>query len=118
VGYTISDGNGDTASAIIFISVTNRPPVANDDAVLGTNGVAQTINPLGNDTDPDGDALTITAATSTNGIVTINGGNTSLTFTPTNDGTCTINYTISDGRGGSASAVISVGVGSSADSRS
>ena len=115
VGYTISDGNGGTASAIIFISVTNRPPVANDDVVSGTNGQAQVINPLVNDTDPDGDALTITSATSANGIVTINGGNTSLTYTPTNNGVCLINYSITDGRGGSGSAIITVNVGSVAD---
>jgi len=108
VGYTISDGHGGTNSAIIFISVTNRPPVANDDLVPGTNGQVQVINPLANDTDPDGDALTITSATSTNGIVVINPGNTNLTFTPTNNGLDIINYSITDGRGGSDSAIITV----------
>ncbi len=114
VGYTISDGNGGTASAIIFISVTNRPPVANNDSASGTNGLAQTILPLVNDTDPDSDALTITSATTTNGIVSVGGSGTNLVFTPTN-GSTTINYTISDGRGGSSSAVITVNVSSVAD---
>src|SRR5881398_1321602 len=60
---------------------------------------------LANDSDPDGDPLIITGATATNGTVVIVGA-TNLVFTPATNfnGTATIIYTISDGKGGSASA--------------
>jgi uncharacterized repeat protein (TIGR01451 family) len=108
--YTIIDGQGGTNSALITVSVTNRPPTAVDDSVLGTNNIAQIISPLGNDSDPDGDALVITNATTASGIVVINAGSTNLTFTPTNVGPATISYTISDGFGGSSTAIITVSV--------
>ena len=74
-----------------------------------------TIYPLTNDISPNGDALTITNATTTNGIVVINPGNTNLTFTPTNTGTATITYTIADAHGGTSTAVITVTVTELAD---
>ena len=67
--YTVTDGNGGTNTALITILVTNRPPTAVDDTVSGTNSVPQVINPLGNDTDPDSDALTITNVVAVGGIV-------------------------------------------------
>jgi RNase H-fold protein (predicted Holliday junction resolvase) len=33
IGYTISDGNAGTATALITVNVTNRPPVAINDIV-------------------------------------------------------------------------------------
>jgi large repetitive protein len=113
--YTIIDGFGGTNSALVTVAVTNRPPVATNDVVAGTNNFAQVIFPLVNDTDPDGDALTITSAVSTNGIVTINAGSTNLTFIPTNSPVATITYTISDGFGGTSTATITVNVTGSAD---
>ena len=45
----------------------------------------------------------------------INPGSTNITFTPTNTGTAIITYTISDGHGGTSSAIISVNVTELAD---
>ncbi len=66
---------------------------------------------LGNDTDADADALTVTLASSPNGAVAINSG-TTLSFTPAENfnGATTISYTISDGQGGTASATVFVAV--------
>ena len=75
----------------------------------------QHVYPLTNDISPNGDALTITNAISTNGIVVINPGSTNLTFTPTNLGVATITYTISDGHGGTSSANITITVTAVAD---
>lgn len=58
---------------------------------------AVTINELSNDTDAEGDTLTITADTAgTNGPPSINGN--TVTFTPASNfsGTATFNYTVSD----------------------
>ena len=58
---------------------------------------------LTNDSDPDGDTLTITAKTNgAHGSVAITGGGTGLTYDPVQlyVGTDVFTYTISDGRGG------------------
>src|SRR6185312_8650295 len=76
--YTISDGNGGTSISTLTITITgtNDGPVAvADTAVIAEDTVAPvTGNVLTNDTDVDGDALTVTttgAQTGTYGSVTI-----------------------------------------------
>src|SRR5205814_6728418 len=105
--YTISDGNGGTASATVTVTVTpvNDAPVAVDDSASTPEDVPVTIAPLANDNDLDDDQLIITDATTTNGTVVIVGG-TNLLFTPSTNfnGTTTITYTISDGNGSTATA--------------
>ena len=59
---------------------------------------------------PYGDVLTITNATSPDGIVVINPGSTNLTFTPTNSGPTSITYAIADAHGGTSSGTITVNV--------
>ena len=72
---------------------------------------AVTIDVLANDTDVDGDVLTVESATATNGAVIINSDGT-LTYTPNAEfnGVDTISYDISDSQGGSASSMVSVTV--------
>ena len=67
---------------------------------------------LANDTDPDGDPLTVTSASAANGTVTINPDGT-LRYVPNANfnGTDTITYTISDGQGGTSTATVTVTVG-------
>ena len=86
-----------------------RPVAVNDTATAGYQTPA-TFLPLANDLSPNGDVLTIAAATSAHGLVTINPGATNLTFTPNVLGTATIQYTAVDAFGGSSNAVISVTV--------
>src|SRR5207244_3421649 len=113
IGYSISDGNGGTASALITVTVSpaNDPPVAVDDAANTAEDLPVTISPLDNDSDVDGDSLTITSVSATNGTAVIVGG-TNVLFTPAANfnGTATIGYSISDGNGGTASALITVTV--------
>src|SRR5439155_59654 len=113
IGYTISDGNGGTNSALITVTVgaANDAPVAVDDNASTGEDVPVTISPLDNDSDLDGDSLTISTVTVTNGTAVIVGG-TNVLFTPATNfnGTGTIGYTISDGNGGTASALITVTV--------
>src|SRR5207244_1243798 len=103
-----------SASALITVTVTaggpNDPPVAVNDFTNTVEDVAVTIQPLVNDSDPDGDPLTITSVSPTNGTANISGPN--VVFTPATNfnGTATIGYTISDGNAGSASALITVTV--------
>ncbi|WP_247341580.1 MULTISPECIES: DUF4082 domain-containing protein [unclassified Bradyrhizobium] len=96
---------------------TNQPPIANNDSGFNaTKDVALSIpgtSLLANDTDPNGDALTITGVSgAVNGTASFNAQNNTVTFTPTNGytGPASFNYAISDGRGGIASATASVTV--------
>jgi YD repeat-containing protein len=93
----------------------NNPPVAvNDSKSLNTAvGASDTILPLVNDSDPNGDLITIqSVAPPLYGTATINGGASMITYTYTASValpvTDTFTYTISDGRGGTATATISV----------
>ena len=114
VTYTISDGNSgtDSATATVTVSPGSDLPVANpDNATVNEDTTSATITVLGNDTDADGDPLTVQTASSPGGSVSINSDGT-INFTPTSDfnGTTTITYTISDGTGGTDSATVTVTV--------
>ena len=110
--YTISDGHGGTSTATVTANVTfvNTPPDAVNDPSITTNYLtAKTFDPRINDTDADGDPLTITAhGTATHG--TVSHSATSLTYTPATawSGADNFTYTISDGNGGSDSATVTV----------
>ncbi len=89
----------------------NRPPVANPDQAETDEDTPITLDPLANDFDADGHPLTLIGASAQNGTVAINPDGT-VTYTPGEDfhGVDTITYTISDGRGGTATSTISVTV--------
>src|SRR5690606_27192679 len=98
--YTVSDGNGGTVTATVTVMVNNvnKPPVATADSYSMDENTVGTFAVLTNDSDPDGDSLSITSTTQgTQGAVAISG--TSVTYTPTTDytGTDTFEYTVSDG---------------------
>ena len=90
----------------------NRAPEANDDTIATDEDTAVTIDVLANDTDPDGDTLTITEATvpAEQGSVEIVNGQ--LVFTPADDfnGEATISYTVSDPDGNTDTANVVVTV--------
>ena len=72
------------------------------------NGSA-TVDALANDTDVDGDTLTVVAFTQgRHGSVTYNAATLSFRYTPDKGfrGTDTFAYTISDGHGGTATAIV------------
>ncbi|PZW49207.1 Calx-beta domain-containing protein, partial [Pseudomonas sp. URMO17WK12:I2] len=71
---------------------------------------------LGNDTDPNGDALSIASVqNATNGTVTLNNGN--VVFTPKAGfyGDASFQYTVSDGKGGSDIATVTLKVNQPTD---
>ncbi|MDQ0322201.1 hypothetical protein QO002_004407 [Pararhizobium capsulatum DSM 1112] len=93
----------------------NTAPVAGNDpgipAQANTPVTIQASVLLANDNDADGDPLTITGVSNAvNGSVAFNGQTNMVTFTPTTgfSGTATFNYAISDGRGGTSSAQVSL----------
>ncbi len=120
ITYTISDGEGglSTATVTVTVNAVNDAPIAADDLAAVAEDGAVTISVLGNDSDPDGDGITIASASvdPSEGVVTVNPDGT-LLFRPATDfnGVATITYTVSDGQGGSATATVSVTVSPVAD---
>jgi hypothetical protein len=110
VTCTASDTAGNTASASFNVTVVNVAPVANDDYAVTNEDTAIIIDPVANDSDPNGDPLAVTSLSSpTSGIAIINSDST-VTFVPALNfnGTVSFNYTVSDGNGGSATAAVYV----------
>jgi N,N-dimethylformamidase beta subunit-like protein/uncharacterized protein DUF4082/Big-like domain-containing protein len=114
--YTITDGQGDTASANVSLTVTAAAPVANNDSgFVATENTALSIAAsalLANDTDPNGLPLSITGVSNlSNGTVTYNASTQTVSFVPTTGytGPASFTYTISDGRA-SASGNVSLAV--------
>lgn len=93
------------------VQFVNRGPVAVDDTATVRNDATVSIAVLGNDSDPDGDALAISAVgTPANGTATVAG--TSITYAPRAGftGTDSFTYTVRDPAGLTASARVTVTV--------
>jgi FtsP/CotA-like multicopper oxidase with cupredoxin domain len=98
--YMASDGtlNSNVATATISVTPVPDAPVANDDAVQATAGSSTTFSVLANDTDADGDPLTVASFTpSANGTLQKN-ADQSFTYTPDAGATSdSFTYQASDG---------------------
>ncbi|HBE71629.1 MAG TPA: hypothetical protein DDW52_26090, partial [Planctomycetaceae bacterium] len=82
--YTINDTAGNAATATVNLTVTpvNDAPVSVDDSVTTPEDTPVTVDVLGNDSDVDGDILSVQSATDgSSGLVSVNSDNT-LTYTP------------------------------------
>lgn len=94
---------------------TNRAPTAIDDDYGIRPGRTTILSVLDNDTDPDGDVLVISAhdkVSDTTGTLDLIDGGRALQFTPKPGfvGTISFGYTVDDGRGGAAQAVVTARV--------
>ena len=110
--YSITDSVGQIATATVTITVTpvNDPPVAVGDSTTVQAGAAPiTVPVLDNDLDVDDDTLSLVSATADRGTVTVRGNVLEYTA-PTTAGPATVTYEISDGRGGTASAIVRIDV--------
>ncbi len=124
VSYTVSDGQGGTDSGTLTLGpVTpandNDAPLAEDDEFAVAQDHSIRIPILSNDSDPDGDPIRIVAIDGkaatvgvpiqvANGTVTVNADG-SVTFIPTlgYQGPAEFSYTIEDGNGSQATAIVS-----------
>ena len=121
--YTIADITGATDVATVNITVEpNEGTIAEDDFANTTVNVPVSIDVLVNDFDPDGDRISLEAfqlATAVGGTVNRNNNGTPgnrqddfLIYTPAAGfiGTDSFSYSISDGRGATDSAIVTVQV--------
>jgi chitinase len=100
-------------------AAANRSPVAAADSATAAKNAFIDIPVLANDSDPDGDALSISGVSQgAHGSVAVQSGGT-VRYTPAADylGADSFSYTISDGRGGSATATVSITVAEGAGKR-
>jgi hypothetical protein len=101
VTVSASDGSlSDSKTFTWVITNVNRAPKAVDDTSSVTQGQSVVINVRANDSDEDGQTLTVTNVTTpSSGSVVISGGGTTVTYAaaPTFVGTATFYYTVSDG---------------------
>lgn len=130
--YTVSDENADTETVTVTVTVApvNDAPVAGDDTASGPDNQALQITVLTNDTDLEGDTLSVASAT--NGALGSTQVNTdgTITYTPFAAGdtseafslalapaeaesapgivTDTFTYTLTDGNGGTDTASVTV----------
>lgn len=116
--YTISDGAGlATATTTVNLERINTTPVAVDDGFSGyedTPFIINTAQFLGNDADPDGDALTVTqVANAQHGTVEIQSDG-QVRFTPDADfhGQASFQYLVCDPYGGQTWATAYLNVAS------
>jgi hypothetical protein len=111
--YSISDGKGGSDTGNVSVNVKEPPnsaPDAVDDSATTQDSTPVTIAVLANDTDPDGDTLSVAGVTQpANGTATRNADNT-VTYSPKSGfvGSDAFTYTIDDGHGGNDTATVSV----------
>lgn len=126
VGEVSLEGGADYQSGRAYDTLfylANAGPVANDDTATTDEGSSTTVNVLGNDTDADEDTLTVASVTpvksdgttATVGSVSVSNG--VVTYDPNGQfeglnvgqsDTDEFTYTVSDGKGGSDTAVVTV----------
>ncbi|WP_231105489.1 Ig-like domain-containing protein [Pseudoalteromonas luteoviolacea] len=104
----IANGSIIDPGGVAVINTGNNLPVAISDEITVGAGQAIQIDVLANDSDVDGDTLTITSATVDFGVVVIE--DNKLTYMPplTFVGLATIQYSITDGQGGTTSSIATV----------
>jgi hypothetical protein len=111
VSYTVSDGAGGATVGTATIHVLNEAPVAHDDVTATAPNALLFYPVLLNDTDANLDELMlISIEQPANGVAVISGQMVVYTSTSDFEGTAVIPYTISDGKGGNASATLHVEV--------
>ena len=113
ITYVADDGNGETALGRVTVTVkpVNDAPIANESTtIVQEDSGATPIDVLANDTDIDGDRLTVQKARALHGTVQIVDGGAGITYTPDANfnGKDHISYTIDDGNGGLAVSEVSL----------
>ena len=113
--YKASDGSLDSSVATVTLDVSGHAPVVADDAYTTPPGVAKTVaapGVLGNDTDADGDPLTVVMVSGpVHGVLAL-GAHGGFTYTPASRfvGTDSFTYKATDGQLDSNPATVTMTV--------
>ncbi|MDZ4372182.1 MAG: Ig-like domain-containing protein [Phenylobacterium sp.] len=109
--YDLSDGRGGTATGHVTVAISpNAAPVAKGDSISLSSG-GLTFDPRQNDSDADGDTLTVVSVTApANGTAVIANGGAGVTYTLNSgySGADSFTYTVSDPQGATSNALVAV----------
>ncbi|NVK41602.1 MAG: tandem-95 repeat protein [Oceanospirillaceae bacterium] len=118
--YTVTDGYDISLPALVAVTVNevNQPPVAQPDSADVALNSSLTIDVLANDTDPDGDNLSIGSFSQGNkGSVALSAGGDQLVYTSGNKrGGDSFTYTVIDEHGNSSTTTVSINISPSGSS--
>jgi hypothetical protein len=110
--YTVSDGHGGTATASVTVTINsvNDNPVANTDGATTNEDTVVAVDVRANDTDVDGDAITVSGAGNGSKGTTAVTADGKVRYTPNSNenGADSFTYAISDGHGGTATGTVNV----------
>ena len=121
VAYTVQDAFGNSSQGNLYVEVlsvggggegggsANAAPIAHDDSISLYEFGTVEVDVLTNDSDPDGDALTIVSVFANNGSAYINENNT-ISYSASSAGSDNINYTVQDIFGNTAQANVFVDI--------
>jgi len=109
-GYTIKDSKGATANATVVVTIAkaNLAPTAQNDKFYIYAFRPLPLDVLANDSDPDGDSLSVIAVTQpVDGVGLVELAGNQVMFTMTQRFlSSSFTYTISDGKGGTSTATV------------
>ena len=100
VTVSLSDGvNTQTQTFTVTVTAVNDDPVLQADAATTQEDTPVTVDVLANDTDIDGDTLTLVSSgiTATNGTATVQDGQIKFTPAANFNGIASVTYTVTDG---------------------
>jgi hypothetical protein len=111
-GLPVAEPVSTTVTIVDNDETINTPPDAVNDAASTTEDSAVVVAVLANDTDRDGDTVTIASVTQPSHGATAAGADGKITYVPTANffGTDGFSYTIADGHGGTDTATVAVTV--------
>lgn len=114
IAYDVSDGNGHQATSTISINVDRTAPpsapVAADDEWTAVVGRTVLIPVLANDSDPSGSRLRLSGAPTCPRATCSLAANDRISYTPNVSGEQTMNYTVRNAAGLTASATVRIRV--------
>jgi Domain of unknown function (DUF4082)/Bacterial Ig domain/Bacterial Ig-like domain (group 3)/Calx-beta domain/Cadherin-like domain/Purple acid Phosphatase, N-terminal domain len=112
--YRASDGVSASEEATVSVQVDCTPHAGGDETSIPEDSGMNTITVLSNDSDPDpGQTLTVSAVgAAAHGLTSIMAGGMAVNYMPEANffGDDSFQYTISDGRGGTATATVTIHV--------
>jgi subtilisin family serine protease len=110
--YVVTDGKGGMAMGTVVVDITpvNNPPIANPDHVIIEEDTSVEIDALANDTDPDGDSISLVSFTQPkNGSVELTGkGLLRYVAKAHFYGMDSFNYGVADGHGGTNEGTVDI----------
>jgi outer membrane protein OmpA-like peptidoglycan-associated protein len=116
--YTVTDGDNQTSTAAVAITVASVDdvPVATADAATVVEDTATPIDVLANDTGLGDGPIVVTTSEPGHGTVTVSGGIVTYTPAPDYHGPDSFSYTVTDADGQTSTATVTIDVTSVSDS--